>query len=79
MADVRPWLKSASQGEMRTLVLIFSAQSNRIITDKFWSTKMSLYFAVQNRNPLIFQFTAMDGILNRNLQNRKMICSSIMA
>jgi hypothetical protein len=79
MAAVGPWLKSAFQAEMRTLVFIFSAQSNRIITNKFWSTKMSQYFAVQNRNHGFFQFYMMDGILYPILQNWKLICSSIVS
>jgi hypothetical protein len=78
MADGQPWLKSAFQAEMRTLVFIFSAKSNRIITRKLWSTKMSQYFAVQNRNPVFFLFIMMDGILNPILQNWKRLFSSIV-
>jgi len=39
---------------MRTLVFIFSAKSNRIITHNLGSTKMSQYFAVQNHNAAIY-------------------------
>jgi len=77
MAHRQPWLKSAFQSEMRTLVFIFSAKSNRIITHNFWSIKMSQYFAVQNRIHVFFQFNMMNGILNPNLQNWKRLCSSI--
>jgi len=79
MAAVEPRWKFAFQAEMRTLVFIFSAQSNRIITNKFWSTKMSQYFAVQNRNGGFFRFYMMDGILYPILQNWKQICSSIVS
>jgi hypothetical protein len=65
--------------EMRTLVFIFSAKSNRIITNNLWSTEMNQYFAVQNRNLTIFGIFMMDGILNAILQNRKQICSSIVS
>jgi hypothetical protein len=54
MAGRQPRLKSAFQAEMRTLVFIFSAQSNRIITNKFWSTKMSQYFCSAERKMAIF-------------------------
>jgi len=77
MAGSKPWLKSAFQGEMRTLVFIFSAQSNRIITNKFRSTKMSHYFAVQNRKLGFFRFFMMNGSLKSNMRNWKSIFSSI--
>jgi hypothetical protein len=69
MAAVGPWLKSAFQAEMRTLVFIFSAKSNRIITNNLWSTEMNQYFAVQNRNLPVSRIFMMDGILNGVLQN----------
>jgi hypothetical protein len=62
---------------MRTLVFIFSAQSNRITTNKLWSSEMSQYFAVQNRNRQIYPVSMMDGILNGNLRNWKRLCHSI--
>jgi hypothetical protein len=71
MAGKQRLLMSTFQDEMRTLVFIFSAQSNRIIINKFWSTKMSQYFAVQNRNQPVFRFFMIDGILKPNLQNWK--------
>jgi len=63
MAGWPPWQKSAFQGEMRTLVFIFLAKSNRIITHKFWSIKMSHYFAVQNPKRNIYRFFMMNGIV----------------
>jgi hypothetical protein len=63
MAGWPPWQKSAFQGEMRTLVLIFLAKSNRIIPRKFWSTKMSHYFALQNHIAKIQSFFMMNGIV----------------
>jgi hypothetical protein len=69
MAGGQPWLKFAFQAEMRTLVFIFSAKSNRIITNNLWSTEMSLYFAVQNPNGIIFRIFMMNGNLNAVLQN----------
>jgi hypothetical protein len=65
----QPQQKSAFQAEMRTLVFIFSAKSNRIITNKFWSTKMSQYFAVQNPIRLFFELFMKNGILSPNMQN----------
>jgi hypothetical protein len=58
-----------SLSKMRTLVFIFSVQSNRIITDKFWSTKMSQYFAVQNKNHALSCFCTMNGSLEDRLWN----------
>jgi hypothetical protein len=69
MAGGQPWLKSAFQAEMRTLVFIFSAKSNRIITNNLWSTEMSQYFAVQNRNQIILGIFMMNGMFDANLQN----------
>jgi len=73
MAGRQPLLMSTFSDEMRTLVFIFSAQPNRIITNKFWSTKMSQYFAVQNRKQPVFRFFMMDGILDPILRNWKRI------
>jgi hypothetical protein len=71
--DRRPAIDElpSSLSKMRTLVFIFSVQSNRIITGKFWSTKMSQYFAVQNKNNALSCFCTRKGSLEGQLWNSK--------